>query len=374
MAGRPVWADVDLGAIRHIAATLADIASPAAVCAVVKADGYGHGSVPVAHAALEGGATWLAVAMASEGAVLRAAAIEAPILVLSEPSPAEMDEAVAAGLRPTLYSHTGVEELAKAVARAGSAPVAVHLKVDTGMRRVGVQPEEAVAVATDIAERPELDLEGIWTHCAVADEPGNPYTSVQLARFDDVLDELRAAGITPPIVHAANSAATLTQPGARRDLVRAGIALYGIDPSAALAGVAPLQPALSLRAHVSFVKEVAMGERISYGLRHTFSSDAVVATVPIGYADGVPRRLSAAGGEVLVGGHRRPIVGTITMDQLMVDCGPPGTDVSQGDEVVLIGTQGDDRIRAEEWADRLDTIGYEIVCGISGRVPRRYVG
>ena len=372
--GRPVWADVDLGAIRRNVATLARIAAPAAVCAVVKADGYGHGSVQAARAALEGGAAWLGVAMASEGAVLREAGIEAPVLVLSEPSPAEMDDIVAARLRPAVYTQTGIEELAKAVARAGAEPVPVHLKIDTGMHRVGAPPGDAVALALAVGERPELDLEGVWTHCAVADEPGNGFTATQLGRFDAVLADLEAAGVRPRLVHAANSAAAIAHPAARRDLVRIGIALYGLDPSPDMHGAAPLEPAMSLRARVSMVKPVGAGERISYGLRHTFAAEAIVATVPLGYADGVPRRLFDVGGEVLVGGRRRPIVGTITMDQLMVDCGPPGqADVQPGDEVVLIGVQGDERITADDWAARLDTIGYEIVCGISGRVPRRYL-
>ena len=374
MTGRPVWAAVDLGAIRRNAATLAGIAAPAALCAVVKADGYGHGGIPVARAALEAGATWLAVAMAAEGAELRDAGIEAPVLVLSEPSPDEMDEVVAARLRTAVYTQAGIEELAKAVARAGAEPVPVHLKVDTGMHRVGAAPGDALALAAAVGERPELVLEGVWTHCAVADEPGNGFTATQLARFDAVLDDLRAGGIRPHVVHAANSAGVIHHPGARRDLVRVGIALYGLDPSPALAGAAPLEPALSLRARVSLVKRVGAGEGISYGLRHTFAADSIVATVPLGYADGVPRRLSTVGGEVLVAGRRRPIGGTITMDPLMVDCGPPGeSTVAPGDEVVLIGAQGDERVTADEWAERLDTINYEIVCGISLRVPRIYV-
>ena len=371
---RPVVAIVDLDAVAANVAALVEATAPAAVCAVVKADGYGHGAVPVARTALAAGAEWLAVALPSEGAALRDAGIDAPVLLLSEPGPHEWDEVVVARLRPTLYTQRGVEEMAKAVARAGAAPLPVHVKVDTGMHRVGAPPERIPELVAAVADRAELELEGLWTHCAVADEPDNPFTATQLERFGDVL----AAVGRPPVVHAGNSAAALDRSEARFDLVRCGITVYGLDPSAELAGRVPLRPALSLVAEVSVVRVVAAGEGVSYGLRRPLAVDSVVATVPLGYADGVPRRLSSVGGEVLVGGRRRPLAGTVTMDQLMVDCGPVGDaaadGVRPGDEVVLLGSQGEERIGAEEWAERLDTISYEIVCGISARVPRRYVG
>jgi len=375
-AGRPAWAEVDLAAVAANAATLAAAAAPAALCAVVKADGYGHGSVPVARAALGAGATWLAVAMAAEGAVLRAAGIDAPILVLAEPAPGELDEVVAQGLRATVCTMAGIEALAKAVARAGADPLPVHLKVDTGMHRIGAPPVEARALAAAVAERGELVWEGLWTHCAVADQPGHPFTAVQADRFDAVVDELGAAGLRPPVVHAANSAAALDHPRLRHDLVRCGIALYGLDPSPALAGRVPLHPALRLVSEVAALRTVAAGEAVSYGLRSCVVADTVMATVPLGYADGVARRLFDVGAEVLIGGRRRPLAGTVTMDQVVVDCGPPGAApaVAVGDEVVLIGSQGGARVGAEEWAERLGTIAYEVVCGISWRVPRRYRG
>jgi alanine racemase len=375
---RPASAVVDLDAVAANVAALAEVASPAALCAVVKADGYGHGAVPVARTALAAGATWLAVALPSEGAVLRGAGIDAPVLLLSEPGPDEWDEVVASRLRPTLYTERGVEETAKAVARAGAPPLAVHVKVDTGMHRVGAAPERIPELLAAVADRAELELEGLWTHCAVADEPDNPFTTTQLDRFAEVLAGVEAAGLRPRVVHAANSAAALDHPEARGDLVRCGITVYGLDPSAEVTGRVPLRPAMSLVAEVSAVRVVAAGEAVSYGLRRPAAVDSVVATVPVGYADGVPRRLSSVGGEVLVGGRRRPLAGTVTMDQLMVDCGPvgdPAADaVGPGDEVVLLGRQGEERIGAEEWAARLDTIAYEIVCGISARVPRRHVG
>ncbi len=373
---RPAWAEVDLDAVAANVRALVATAAPAAVCAVVKADGYGHGAVPVAEAALAAGASWLGVAMSAEAVPLRAAGIDAPVLLLSEPAPAELDEVVALGLHPTVYTRQGIDGVAEAAARAGAPPVGVHLKIDTGMHRVGAEPAAAPALAAAVLGHPELVLEGVWTHCAVADEPENPFTLRQAERFEAVLAELRSAGVQPALVHAANSAATLDHPRLRHDLVRCGITVYGLDPSPAMHGRIELRPALSLRARVSLVKVVPAGEGVSYGLRYRSTTDSVVATVPLGYADGVPRRLSAVGGEALVGGRRRPLAGTVTMDHLMVDCGPVGDAaaeaVRRGDEVVLLGEQGGERIGAEEWAARLDTIAYEVVCAISWRVPRRY--
>ncbi|MBM3674666.1 MAG: alanine racemase [Actinobacteria bacterium] len=368
---RPTWVEVDLGAIRENVVELARIAAPARLLTVVKADGYGHGAVPVARAALDAGAWGLGVALVEEGTTLRAAGIDAPVLVLSEPPPAAAPVVVSAGLTPTVYTTGGIDALAKAVADAGAGPFEVHLKVDTGMHRVGAAPGEALALARRVAEHAELRLDALWTHLAIADESDDPYTHAQLARFDAVLAALDEAGLRPPLVHAANSAGLLAFPESRRDLVRAGIAAYGIPPAPAMSECARLRPALSLKARVTHVKELPAGARLSYGLRYSLTTPSWIATVPIGYADGVPRRLAAAGGEVLLRGRRRRIAGTITMDQLMVDMG--GDPVAVGDEVVLIGRQDGECVTAEEWAERLDTIAYEIVCGIGGRVPRTYL-
>ncbi|HEX4904684.1 MAG TPA: alanine racemase [Acidimicrobiales bacterium] len=367
MADRSAWAEVDLAAITANASTLAALASPAALCAVVKANGYGHGAAPVARAALAGGATWLAVALTAEGAELRDAGITAPILLLSEPPVDEHADVVRFDLTPTVYTESGIESLA----RAASRPLPVHLKVDTGMHRVGSALEDVVPLAKSVLAHPSLRLGGVWTHCAVADEPGHSATPRQSDRFDAAVRELRDAGITVPLLHAANSAATIDHPGLRHDLVRCGIALYGLDPSPALAGHADLVPAMRLVARVSYVRRVPAGDAVSYGLRRPLERDSFVATVPIGYADGVPRRLFDVGAEVLIGGRRRALAGVVTMDQLLVDCGDDP--VERDDEVVLLGAQGDERVGAEEWAALLGTISYEIVCGISARVPRRYV-
>jgi alanine racemase len=379
---RWAWVEVDLEAIRHNVEHLVATVAPSSLWAVVKAGGYGHGAVEVARAALEGGAQGLCVALVSEGVELRQAGIDAPILVLSEPPPDAADHIVRFRLMATVYTAPFVAALAAAARARGVNGVPVHLKIDTGMQRVGVQVDDAGSLmALLVSEEPALRVVGVFTHLALADQPDDAFTDVQLDRFDHAIDELTLP--TGTLVHAANSAGALAHPRARRSLVRAGIAIYGISPGHAVDSLCrELRPAMSLKARVSHVKRVAAGSGISYGLRHTFSDDTTVATVPIGYADGVPRRLFDVGGEVLIGGRRRRIVGVVTMDQLMVDCGDPAGDhagdsaVAVGDEVVLLGEQagadGAPRIRVEEWADLLDTIGYEIVCGIGSRVPRRH--
>jgi alanine racemase len=368
---RWAWAEIDSSAIEHNVRTLAqDVTSawPVQVWAVVKANGYGHGAVTAARAALAGGASGLCVALVQEGVELRRAGVEAPILVLSEQPHEDLPAVVQHGLRLTVYR----TEYIAALEAIGATGVPVHLKIDTGMHRVGARPADAVAIADAVSASSAVWLEGVFTHLAVADEPEHPHTKFQLDAFDTVLDHLSATGHRPLLVHAANSAGAIVHPRARFSMVRPGIAIYGISPGAevdAMVRELGLRPALSLHARVSMVQRLAAGERISYGLRHTFERATNVATVPIGYADGVPRRLWNHGGSVLIGGVRRPIVGVVTMDQLMVDCGDH--DVHVGDEVVLLGAQGDERITATEWADGLGTIGYEVVCGISARVERR---
>lgn len=382
---RWAWAEVDLDALAHNVAALIRVAAPADVWVVVKADGYGHGAVQVAAAALGAGASGLCVALVEEGEELRRAGIDAPVLLLSEQPHDQLERSVGAGLDHTVYRTDTIARLATAVAATGSGPVRVHVKVDTGMQRVGVAPADVLdLVDAVLACRPALHLAGLSTHLAVADDPAHAMNRVQLERFDAVVEQvaarLVAAGEDPAalVVHAANSAGALAHPAARRSLVRAGIAMYGISPGPGVDHLAAeLRPVMRLAARVSHVKPVRAGTGISYGLRHTFERDTVVATVPLGYADGVPRRLGTTGGAVLVRGRRCPIVGVVTMDQLMVDVGdvPVGDgQVDVGDEVVLLGRQGDAEIRAEEWAARLDTIGYEIVCGIGHRIERVVTG
>jgi alanine racemase len=379
---RPAWVEVDLSAITANVVHIRAAVAPSAVCAIVKADGYGHGAVPVARAALDGGAAYLGVALAEEGHELRQAGIEVPVLVLSEPPAEAMGLVVEDNLTATIYTDDGLAALLEAAALARPSretgtwgrPVPVHLKVDTGMHRVGASPAAIVGLARRVASHPALALEGLFTHLAVADEPDDPFTGAQLDRFEGVVRALAAEDIYPSMLHAANSAGALCHPRSRYQMVRPGMAVYGQAPAAALQAaplIAPLQPALSLKARVSYAKEVGAGESLSYGLQYRLSQRSVVATVPVGYADGVPRRLFMVGGEVLVGGRRRTVAGAVTMDQILVDCGP-GSEVTRGDEVVLLGRQGDAEISPWEWAERLGTIAYEVTCGLSPRLPRLY--
>jgi alanine racemase len=357
---RPTRAEIDPAAIAHnLRAVAAACATP--VCAVVKADGYGHGAVVAARAALDAGAVQLAVATVEEGTGLRSLGIDAPILVLSEVHPTAFPAVRAAGLTPTVCSAEGI-----AAAAAAGVPT-VHLKVDTGMHRMGCAPAEVVPLARKVLGA-GIRLGGVWTHCAVADEPADPFTDVQLARFAAGLDALAADGIDPGIRHAANSAAALVHPAARYDLVRVGIALYGVHPSTAVSGSVALRPALRLRSEVSAVRRIDTGEGVSYGLRWRAPAPTTIATVPIGYADGIRRDLGLRGGVVLHGGCRRPVVGVVTMDQLLFDAG--GAPVAVGDEVVLLGRQGGEERTAAEVAAELDTIPYEVLTSLGPRIPR----
>ncbi len=374
---RWAWAEIDLGAIEHNVRLIKRWIAPADVWAVVKADAYGHGAVDVALRTLSAGAAGLCVALVAEGAELRAAGIDAPILVFGQQPPEHLAQMRAHGLIATAFTADYIAALDDVAASDGGEPWPVHVNVDTGMQRVGVSWRHPVAPIAAVASAPHLDLAGVYTHFACADDPTSPATAAQLARFDTMLSDLDRLSLRPRVVHAANSAAAVSAPTSRLSFVRAGIAIYGISPGAGIDHlVRGLRPAMSLKARVSHVKTVEAGSFISYGWRHQFSQRTNVITVPCGYADGVPRRLGTLpdgpGAMVLVGGQRRPIVGVVTMDQFMVDVG--GDDVAVGDEVVLIGSQGDERILATDWADRLGTIGYEIVCGVSRRIPRVTVG
>jgi alanine racemase len=359
---RPTVAEIDLDAIRHNVRVMKP--AGADLMAVVKANGYGHRAVPVANSALQGGATWLGVALVEEGLILREAGIEAPILVLTELPPGSERDALDAGLTPTLYSERALRALAAAASAEG---MGVHVKVDTGMHRVGIPPEQAPELADRVLAA-GLAIEGIWTHFARAEEPGNETTARQLELFLGVCATLEARGIRPRYRHAANSGATMFEPDSHLDLVRVGAALYGIAPGPDLLGVMDLRPAMTLRSAVTHTKRVPPGHGISYGHRHRTERETTIATIPIGYADGYLRSLSNTG-RVLIRGKRYPVVGSITMDHLMVDCADDPVEV--GDDVVLFGRQGDEEIRVEEVAAWAATIGYEIVCAVSERVPRR---
>lgn len=367
---RPTSCIIDPAAISANVRTLGALVPSTPVCAVVKADGYGHGAVRSAQAALAGGATWLAVALVEEAVELRNAGIAEPILLLSEPPVSAMESVVANGLTATIYTSGGLAALGSAAAWA-SRKVEFHVGVDSGMGRVGLLPEEIGSFLAEVRKFPNLSAGAMWTHCPVADEPDNSFTEHQLKGFGDAVAQF-AEGMA---VHVANSAVAITGQAASSGepmMVRCGISIYGIDPDDALIGMAALVPALTLRSEVSFVKTIGAGTSVGYGHRWTADRETIIATVPIGYADGVRRDLGLRGGTVLIGGRRCPIVGVVTMDQLMVDIGAPsgGHSVSIGDEVVLIGRQGDEEITAAEVANTLGTIPYEVVCAISKRVPR----
>jgi len=363
---------VDIGAIAHNVRSIKALIGPVVqLMAVVKADAYGHGAVPVARAALGAGAEWLGVALPEEGTALRAAGITAPILVFGPTPPFQVEEVVAGGLDQMVHSVSLAEALSRA-AEKRRRRVAVHLKVDTGMGRVGVPVEGVSRLATAIARLPGLLLRGAMTHFAAADAPDLAHARGQLRRFREALASPALGGAPSLLRHAANSAATFALPEARLDLVRIGIALYGCTPFPEGAPPLPLRPALSLTTRVAQVGWVGPGATISYGCTFVAPARMRIATLPVGYADGFPRALSNRG-VVLVRGKRAPVVGRVCMDMVMVDVtGIP--EVEEGEPVTLLGAQGEETISAEAWGAWAETVSYEILSGIGARVPRVFVG
>ena len=358
-------ARVNLAAVERNAARMRRELDPdGALCAVVKADAYGHGAVPCARAARAGGATWLAVVTAGEAAALRAAGIHAPILVMGALSSLELDVALEADADVVAWDEGFVAAVA---ARGGGS---VHVKLDTGMGRLGTRDRAtADAVAAAAADTDGVFLAGAMTHFATADERGDAFFWEQLQRFASWARPLKAAH--PSIVlHAANSAATLRDAAAHFDMVRAGVAIYGLDPFGEDALARDLEPALELHTYVAAVKPLAPGESVGYGRRFVARTATHIATLPIGYGDGVRRALTN-NADVLVRGARRPLVGAVSMDNVTVDVGDPPA-AAVGEPAVLLGPHGDERIGAEEMAQRLDTINYEVTCGLLARVPRAH--
>jgi alanine racemase len=355
-------ARVNLAAIeRNVARLRRELTGATELCAVVKADGYGHGAAPAARAALAGGATWLAVAAAGEAAALRAAGIDARLLVMGAMTPGELDVALQADADVVVWR----EELLSAVADRGGGRV--HVKLDTGMGRLGTRdPAEATRVAEAAATTAGVQLAGAMSHFATADELGDAFLGEQLERFEAWALPLRER-FPGLLLHAANSAAVLRDAATHFDLVRPGIAIYGLDPFQQDAAARELEPALELSSYVAEVKRCVAGQSAGYGRRFVAERDTVVATVPIGYGDGVSRALTN-NAEVLIDGRRLPLAGTVSMDNVTVDLGPDGAGVSRGDEVLLIALG----LPAEEMARRLQTINYEITCGLTPRVPRHY--
>ena len=369
-------ADVDLAAISANVAALRDRARTAQLMAVVKAEGYGHGMVPAARAALAGGATWLGVSNVEEGVALRSAGLTTPRIVSWLAAPGERwADALAADLDVAAYSPWQVGEIAEAAA-SRAATARVHLKVDTGLGRGGAHLRDWPALV-DAALSAQADgtvrVVGIWSHLACADEPGHPSIARQQEAFGTALAFAERVGLRPEVRHLANSAGTLTLPDAHFDLVRVGLAAYGLSPVPAVASARELGlvPAMTLRARLALVKRAGPGEGVSYGHRYVTSAETTLGLVPLGYADGVPRAASNVG-PVWAAGRRRRIAGTVCMDQFVLDLGDDPT--AEGDEVILFGPGTSGEPTAQDWAEATGTISYEIVTRIGARVPRHYGG
>jgi len=367
---RYAWVDVDTGAIAaNVAAIKTLIPAKTLMMAVVKADGYGHGAVQTATAALQAGADRLGVATVDEAIELRDAGFAVPVQLLSEPPVDSVDVLVERDIIPAVTTREFAHALSVAASSAGVTAL-LHIKIDSGMSRIGVRPEEAPEFALWLRNLPAVDTEGVFTHFATADVLGDWDFARQLARFNKAIAELHTEGLRPRIVHAANSATTVLHPEAHFDMVRPGIILYGLHPSNATHGVIDLSPAMSVKARVSYLKTVALGEGVSYGLTWRAAAPTVVATIPLGYADGVHRVLSG-NMDVLISGKRCPQIGRVCMDQLMVEV-PGGVNVSVGDEVVIVGRQDHEVIPLDELAEKAGTINYELACGFSRRMTRFY--
>jgi alanine racemase len=362
-------ARIDFDAVRANCARLgAELGEGAELCAVVKADGYGHGADGCAAAALDGGATRLAVATAGEAEQVGRRFQHVPLLTMGALTAEEVDAALSAGSELAVWRED-FRRLVADRARAHGHRARLHVKYDSGMGRLGTRdPGEALALARACAEDADLELAGIWTHLATADEPGSAYFDEQLDRFDEVAAAVKADH-PEALAHAANSAAVLRDRRSHHDMARCGVAIYGLDPFQRDPADHGLRPALTLSSHVADVKRFPAGASAGYGRRWKAPADTWVGVIPLGYGDGVRRALTN-NADVLVRGRRHPLVGTVSMDNVTIDLGPE-TEVEPGDEAVLIGHQGEEEILAEEVARRLETINYEVTCAISARVPRR---
>jgi len=375
--GTPLRAEatIDLAAVRSSTARLVEVARGSQVMAVVKADGYGHGMLECARAVLDAGAEWLGVSSLSEALQLRAAGVTVPVLAWLAAPGDRVDEAVAAGIDLSASADWALEEAA-AAARLCGRPARVHLKADTGLSRAGATPAEwpdLVAAGTQHVADGTIVPMGVWSHFALADAPASPTVAAQVRRFREAIELAERGGWVPEVRHIANSAATLALPEAHFDLVRPGIACYGLSPGPEVGRASDLglSPAMTLRAPVALTKRVAAGSGVSYGHRYTTPRETTLALVPLGYADGVPRAASNTG-QVWLGGRRRTIAGTVCMDQFVLDA--EDDPVQAGDEAILFGPGDQGEPTAQDWADALGTINYEIVTRIGARVPRQYVG
>ncbi|MHB0967339.1 MAG: alanine racemase [Bellilinea sp.] len=370
--GFVTWAEIDLEAIRkNVRSFVRHVGSTVQVMAVVKANAYGHGAVPVARAALEAGATRLAVHRLTEGIELRQAGIEAPVLVMGYTPPAGASAFVEWNLTASTITPEFVQALSTQAAAQGKT-IPVHIKVDTGMSRYGLLPAEVVPFLQAARTLPGIHVEGLFTHFATADASDQTWVRQQIAEFDQVIAAIRNARMDIPIIHAANSATTMKLPEAHYNAVRPGIAMYGMKPSSEWEPVFELHPALTLKSTVSRVRELPAGAGVSYGRTFVTNRPTTAALVPVGYGDGYHRILSNKG-VVLVRGQRAPIIGRVCMDQFVIDVtGIPG--VQQNNEVVLVGRQGEEQVSAEEVGRLAGSINYEVTTGLLPRVIRKYKG
>ncbi len=372
---RPAWIEIDLNALRHnVAAFRRILSSGTRMMCIIKANAYGHGAVPVARVLRREGITHFGVALLEEGLELRESGIPEPILLLGYTPEEDYGLAIEHGLTLTIYTEAQAIALNRAAQRAGKK-ARVHVKIDTGMGRIGFPPTEAtLRIISRMSKLPHLALEGIFSHQAWADNPDETFARSQHARFQSFLDTLARRGIRFRVVHLANSAATINFPEMHYDLVRVGISLYGLYPDPVMAENPKigLRPLMSVRARLSYVKEVPEGTPLSYGCTFTTPRPSVIGTVPMGYADGIPRLLSNRG-EVLVHGRRCPIVGRVCMDQFMVDLTDLPESPVMGDELIFLGRQGEEEITADDIAEKAETINYEIVTRMSTRLPRVYL-
>ncbi len=363
---RPTRAMIDLNALSHNYAEVARRVGGRKVLGVVKAQAYGHGAIPVSRRLVELGCHLLGVALVEEGRDLRDAGIAAPILVMSPVFPEQAEAIVRAGLTPVVYTLAVARALSDAATGAGKT-LFVHVKIDTGMGRIGISPEAAVEFTAAVSKLPGIVVEGLMTHFADADLRDKRFASAQMDRFESMIGALTSKGITIPLRHAANSAAVLEYDRALLTMVRPGLMLYGCNPLESGVSV-DLRPVLSLVTRIAFLKNVPAGVPVSYGRTFVTKRESLIATIPVGYADGYSRGLSNKG-EAIVRGRRVPVAGRVCMDMTMLDVTDvPG--VAEGDEAVLIGARGSERISADDIAAKTGTIAYEVLCGISGRVPR----
>ncbi|MTJ53472.1 alanine racemase [Anabaena sp. UHCC 0253] len=365
------WVEIDLGALSNNVRQLVKFLSPSTqLMAVVKADAYGHGALTVAKTVLAAGASWLGVATVPEGIQLREGGIKSPILILGATHTIEQIQAIAHWqLQPTLCSPKQALEFSNTLETINyNSPLPVHIKLDTGMSRLGTNWQQAAEFVQLIQGLPHLDIASIYSHFATADSPDPTIMQEQHRRFEEAIAQIKARGIKIPSLHLANSAATLANPKLHYDMVRAGLAIYGLYPAPHLKNKIQLQPVLQLKARVTQVKTVEAGTGISYGHHFITSQEMRVAVVGIGYADGVPRNLSDKM-QVLIRGKRVPQIGAITMDQIMLDVSSI-PDLQEGEIVTLLGEQGKEQISADDWAKQLNTISWEILCGFKHRLPR----